>query len=186
MIVCAGSTLGSVAKGFGSLVSGLTEKTASVSMSPFVQDTIYRTLPTSELKSDPKTVVEGLAVRLLKGDVDSAKSYYAYQTGLSTTEVDTKINQAKTEFDATVKEIGVETAEAVQAVGWALFVMFLVGLLGAIFGGRTGARGNVERPLAADPILHNQRGDILPYLFGWILGVPVSILFLIFVLRSIF
>jgi hypothetical protein len=30
----------------------------------------------------------------------------------------------------------------------------------------------------------NQRGSVAPYLLGWLLGVPGSILFVIFILRG--
>ena len=70
---------------------------------------------------------------------------------------------------------------------------FVVGLLGALIGGRVGAHANLTLPLTAEQsvpyrrsVLASERGSALPYLFGWLLGVPTSILFLIFILRSIF
>jgi hypothetical protein len=33
-------------------------------------------------------------------------------------------------------------------------------------------------------ILKSESGSALPYIFGWFMGVPVSILFLIFLVRS--
>ncbi len=35
-------------------------------------------------------------------------------------------------------------------------------------------------------IIKSENGSALPYVAGWLLGVPTSILFLIFILRSIF
>ena len=32
----------------------------------------------------------------------------------------------------------------------------------------------------------NQKGSVVPYVFGWMLGVPVSVLLLIAMLRTVF
>jgi hypothetical protein len=34
-------------------------------------------------------------------------------------------------------------------------------------------------------IMKNEKGSALPYIFGWILGVPTSILFLVFLFRNV-
>ena len=41
---------------------------------------------------------------------------------------------------------------------------------------------NAELPGA---VIANEKGSALPYIFGWLLGVPGSILFLIFLVRNI-
>ncbi len=195
LMIQAGSAVSSLSRGFGRLAAGLGRGSASVVTSPFVQDAINRALGTSTLKSSPQTVAEGLADRLLMGDVDSAKAYYSYQTGLSGAEVDTKIAQLKTEFESSAKMVGEKVANAVSDTGWSLFVVFIVGLLSALIGGRTGAHANTDRPLLASeligsqmrrPAFANENGSIMPYVFGWLLGVPTSILLLIFILRSVF
>jgi len=195
LMIQAGSTVSALSRGFGHLVAGLGKGSASIASSPIVQDTINRTLGSSTLKSEPKVVAEGLAERLLVGDVESAKSYYSYQTGLSGPEVDTKIAQLKNEFQQAAKNAGDKIAKAVSDTGWSLFVVFLVGLLAALIGGRTGAHANLEHPLmetegmvfqVSGPVLANERGGMLPYVVGWLMGVPMTILFLIFVLRSVF
>lgn len=35
-----------------------------------------------------------------------------------------------------------------------------------------------------EPVTLNIRGEIAPYILGWVLGVPSSLLFLVFVLRG--
>jgi hypothetical protein len=42
----------------------------------------------------------------------------------------------------------------------------------------------MEKQISTD-VLSNEKGSVLPYIFGWLLGVPTSILFLIFIFRSI-
>jgi hypothetical protein len=34
--------------------------------------------------------------------------------------------------------------------------------------------------------IDNKRGSVLPYVVGWLLGVPVSILFLVYLVRAVF
>lgn len=33
-------------------------------------------------------------------------------------------------------------------------------------------------------VVHSEQGSVVPYVFGWFLGIPTSVLFLIFVLRG--
>jgi hypothetical protein len=91
----------------------------------------------------------------------------------------------------------VPDARVVADAGYALALTFFVGLLGALFGGRVGAQANNERPLSVEEkervatpyrpsTLASERGSALPYLLAWLLGVPTSILFMIFILRSVF
>lgn len=195
LTIVATSAIGSLTMGFGQIVSGMGQGAASIGENPRVQDAINQAMGNSTLKSDPKVVAEGLAVRLLQGDTQSAKSYYAYQSGLSEAEVSARVDQLKAQFDATAKEVGDKAAKAVAATGLSIFVLFVVGVVSALFGGRVAAHSNVERPLTVHedytstshaPMFANQRGSAMPYIFGWLLGVPASILFLIFALRAVF
>lgn len=36
------------------------------------------------------------------------------------------------------------------------------------------------------PSIDNENGSMIPYVFGWLLGVPISVLFLIALLRGVF
>jgi hypothetical protein len=197
LMIQAGSAVGSLSRGFGHLVESLSIGAANISANPRVQDTINQALGTNNLKSDSKIVAEALAVRLLQGDYDSAKSYYAYQTGLTEEEVNTKMTQLKANFEQAVKDVEEKIAIVVADTGWSLFVTFFVGLLAALIGGRTGAHANVEKPLTVEEaypvsfrtnttMLATERGSALPYIFAWFLGVPMSILFLVFMLKAIF
>lgn len=35
-------------------------------------------------------------------------------------------------------------------------------------------------------VIKNEKGEILPYVLGWFLGVPISVLLLIAMLRTVF
>ena len=192
-----GKAIGGLSHGFGSMVKGLGESSSDILSNPTVQDSINKSMPKTATKSEPKVVAQGLAIRLLKGDAESAKAYYSYETGLSGAEVDTKIAQLKNDFEAAAKNIGDKAAQTVAGIGWSFFVTFLVGLMAALIGGFIGANSNFKLPLASahsvtpkknlnTMILKNENGSAGPYILGWLLGVPTSILFLIFILRAIF
>lgn len=155
--IMASNAIGSLSMGLGNLVSGLGQGAASIGTNTRVQDTINQAFGTDTLKSDHKVVAEGLAIRLLRGDVQSAKSYYAYQSGLSEAEVNQKIDTLNAQFTATAKEIGDTAAKATTVTGFSLFILFVVGVLSALFGGRYAAHANVARPLEAKDVFttHN-------------------------------
>ncbi|MBC7458858.1 MAG: hypothetical protein H7235_11295, partial [Bdellovibrionaceae bacterium] len=111
-------------------------------------------------------------------------------------EVDAKVAQLKTDFEAAAKTVGDKAAKAVAGIGLSFFVTFVIGLMASLIGGFVGAQSNMTSPLTVTNaqskrhlnkmILENQNGSAGPYILGWLLGVPTSILFLIFLLRSIF
>jgi hypothetical protein len=150
LLMGAGNLLGGAAKGIGNFTKTAVEGAGMASSSPFVQDTVYKSFGTSNLKSDPKTVAEGLSVRLLQGDTESAKAYYAYQTGLSQSEVDAKVTQMQNDFNAALKRAEEKTAHAVGDAGICLFVLCVAGLIASLIGGHTGAQANTERPFVTN------------------------------------
>ncbi len=143
-----GKGAGSVAKGLANTAMAATSSAATLANNPAVQDTLQKALGTSNLKSEPSEVAEGLAVRLLQGDTASAKSYLAYQTGQSETEVDQRVTALKADFDQKVKAAGEKTADAVATAGWSLFLTMVLGLVAAAIGGTTAARSNAHKPFA--------------------------------------
>ena len=157
MVMAAGSGLGSIASGIGSAVKGVGNGSADLAQSPMVQDVFNNAIGTDKLKDSPREVVNGLAIRFGQGDVQSAKNYFAYETGMSASEVDAKFSEMQAKFEAAAKTVGEKTAQVVAAAGWSLFVTFLVGLAAALIGGRVGAHANVDRPLAAARLERNQR-----------------------------
>lgn len=165
--VVAVSAMGSMATGLGHLASGLGQGAASIGSNTRVQDTINQAMGTNTFKADPKVVAEGITTRLLQGDVASAKSYYAYQTGMSEAEVSANIDALNARFEAVVKEVGNKAATAAAATGFTLFILYVLGAVAAMFGGRVAAHANVARPIASEeayvttnhgPMFAHQRG----------------------------
>jgi hypothetical protein len=143
-----GNTVGSVVSGLTKTAMTATTSAAALSANPDVQDTLQRAIGTSSLKSDPKVVAEGLAVRLMRGNTQSATAYLAYQTGQTEPQVSARVTQLQSEFDAKAKIVAEKTANAVAGAGWSLFVTLLVGILGAAIGGWAAAKENSLHPLA--------------------------------------
>lgn len=147
--VLASNAIGTFSMGVGNLVAGLGQGAQAMGSNPRVQDTINQAFGSDTFKADPKVVSEGLAVRLLRGDVESAKAYYAYQTGLGQAEVSQRIDELNARFIATAKEVGDKAAEAAAAMGFSLFIVFVLGAASGMFGGRYATHANVDRPLEA-------------------------------------
>ena len=179
-----GGLAGGLSQGFAKMAQGAGNGAADISSSPVVQDAINKAIGASKLKGDPREIAKGLGLRLISGDLESVKSYLAYQTEISEAELDQKANQLKSDFDAAAKRAGEVAAKGLGRAGLSLFVFLLIGYVSAVLGGRTGAHANVDRPFARPTA--NQRGSMLPYVAGWLVGVPVSLLVLIAMLRAIF
>lgn len=200
MVVQAGAGIANLSSGLGHIVNGMAQNSTDIANSPVVQDTVNQALAGTELKSEPKEVAQGLAARLLQGKTESAKDYFAYQTGMSEAEADARVAQMQANFEVALKSAGETAAKAVAQTGYLLALAIFFGLLAAVMGGRYGAYSNVERPLAEDnydmarvniglgrkSVLANENGGAIPYILGWLLGVPVSILLLIYLVRAIF
>jgi len=46
---------------------------------------------------------------------------------------------------------------------------------------------NLQSGIAtSSELVRNEKGSALPYIFGWLLGVPVSLLILIALVRAVF
>lgn len=179
-----GGVVGGLSQGFASLAQGVGSASADASSNPVVQDLVNKAVGGAKLKADPRDVAKGLVIRLAKGDLNSVKSYLAYQTDVPESEMEQKATELKTQFDAALKQSGEVAARALGRAGLSLFVFLLVGYIAAVVGGRTGAHANVDRPFAR--VALGARGSVVPYVFGWLLGVPVSLLVLIAMLRTIF
>jgi len=146
LIVVAGSGFGQISRGTGRLAQGLGIGGSGLMGDLGVQDALYKALGKNALRSDPKEVLQGLATRLMQGDVVSAKAFLSYQTGLGTAEADARITQAMAGFNAAA----VKAAVAFADMSWSLFATFIFGQIAALFGGRVGAHANADRPLAAE------------------------------------
>ncbi|MBY0313915.1 MAG: hypothetical protein K2Q26_00215 [Bdellovibrionales bacterium] len=144
-----GNAVVGISSGVAGLAKGLSAGVADLSQNPMIQDTVSNAIP-QDVKTDQKQFVNGLTSRLLRGDVESAKVYFALNTGISSAEAEAKINELNAKFEQAAKVAGDKAAKALSVLGWTLFVTFLIGLAAAVAGGVFAARCNLRdsEPLA--------------------------------------
>lgn len=148
--------------GTGRLMGAVASEAASAAQtgvgSAFTPDTalnnaVEDALGDLNLRSDPQTVFSGVASRLIAGDTTGARNYLARQAGVSPQVVDARINQLQTQINQALTQARQQAAKALQATGWALFVMLVLGTIAATVGGALGALANVRRPLAREAVV---------------------------------
>ena len=137
----AGSLFGSAASVVG---TGLTQNQA------LIGDLIEDNMDGLTLKSDLHTVVTGVSSRLLRGDTESAKNYLARQAGLTPEDADARVNALNARLQSFVSAAKEKAATALQASGWSLFSVLILGLVAAVGGGILGSRVNTSRPMTED------------------------------------
>ncbi len=147
LVLQMAATLGAAGSAFSSMVGTAGSGVSSVVGSPQVQDVIEKSLQGLKLKADPKQVIEGVAVRLLRGDFDGARDYLALQSGLQPAEAQARIDEVKADIQTALIEVRETTARTLSAAGWTLFALMGFGLLAAIGGGMLGSHTNFRRPL---------------------------------------
>jgi hypothetical protein len=132
-----GSTAGMVASG----VQGM-------SIRPELQSFFEDELSALQLKGDPVTVIEGVALRFAINDFDSARNYLARNSNLSESAIDESFVALRTRYNQAVERVREATGKAMAYAGWIASALFVLGTLAAIFGGSIAARTNRKYPLA--------------------------------------
>lgn len=151
LIYSATSTVGAISGQISSLVATVTGASSGLTIGSRVQNLIEGSFGDDlTLKSDPEVVARGLATRLMQGNDEAAKSYLAYQTGVSRVDIEQRFQSMKSEFTARAQQIGSEVATEISTAGWVLFGTFTVGMLFSILGGSWGASVNFRKPLTED------------------------------------
>jgi enamine deaminase RidA (YjgF/YER057c/UK114 family) len=141
LLFTAGKVLGSVTRGVGAVTAAAASSASDLASSDEAQDAARGALGSANLKSPAPEVAQGISARLLRGDTEGAKRYYAYQTGQTPAEAEAKVNQLKAQLDQAAEN----AAGAAAAIGWTLFVVFSVSLLAAMLGGYEAAGANMKR-----------------------------------------
>lgn len=89
----------------------------------------------------------GVIARLISGDVQSAKNYISSQTNIDPSQVESRVNEVQSTLVNRAQEAAADTARAVSAAGWFLFVMLLLSSGSAILGGIIGSRQNAKHSI---------------------------------------
>lgn len=147
MLTQIGSALGLAGRGVGQLTGAAIGSAAQLAQNPQVQASMDEALGDLNLRSDPKTVAQGIASRLLQGDSQGARRYLAQEAGISQVEADRRINDVTQRIQAFATETAGKAAKAGQIAGWSIFGALVLGTLLAMLGGGMGARANFKSPL---------------------------------------
>lgn len=99
------------------------------------------------LKSEPSVVAAGVSTRLLRGDREGAKNYFARQADLTPAEADARIAVMKQRMDESLVKARDASATALKTAGWSLFVMITLSAIASVLGGLLGAQVNLRRTL---------------------------------------
>lgn len=149
----AGSMIGKSAVAIGTGASRVAQR-------PGVMATIGRyaedALGDLNLRSEPTVVARGVADRVVHGDSEGAKNYLARQAGITPEEADARIAQLKTRADRVIDEAKVATGNALQATGWSLFLLVILGALSSVLGGALGSVANFRNPLSREQFVARQ------------------------------
>ena len=140
----------------GKTVGFVGTSTEKIIDSPEVRNVIEDSLGDLNLKSSPQKVVTGVASRLIRGNGEEAKTYLADQAGISVTEADQRIAQAKTNVDKALITAREGAATALKTAGWALFFLVFLGAISSVLGGSLGSLTNFKKPLVQKTVLKEQ------------------------------
>jgi hypothetical protein len=144
---------GFITRSAGSMIGGAVQAGAPVvqsagnNMDIGVSNIIEDNMADVQFKTDAKTVMSGVASRMIRGNPDSAKAYLARNTNLTPAQIDAKVADLNTRLQAAANDARVAAAHAMQVSGWSLFAMLVLALIGAVFGGLFGSRVNRSVPV---------------------------------------
>jgi hypothetical protein len=148
MLSQVGSLIGLAGKGVGSVVGAVSDNAGDIADNPQVQATVDDALGDLNLRSDPRTVAQGVGSRLLRGDSQGAKTYLAREAGISPADADQRINSASQKVQAYATQAAGKAAQGAKIAGWSLFGALVLGTLVSMFGGGLGAGVNLRAPLS--------------------------------------
>ena len=142
----AGRTAGDAV---GGAAAAIGKGTSAISQSAAVSNMVEDSLGDLKIQQDRmQAVATGVATRLYRGDVGSAKNYLARQAGVSPAEADRRVNQLKERADQTLASIHSGAAEALRSTGLTLLFSALLGALAGSGFGALGSRSNRRKPFA--------------------------------------
>ena len=148
MLSQIGIGVGMIGKGIGNLSASAASGAAELAKSSRLNAVVEDVVADMDLKAPATTVVEGVVIRLVRGDTESAQNYLAAQAGISRADAEQRIETFNQKFKQTMTDVGERTAQFGSMVGWTAFLTILVGTLAAVFGGAAGALMNMRKPLS--------------------------------------
>jgi len=156
-IISAGGAAGSlIGKGASVIGSGVSEAAQRPAVVNRVNQFAENAIGDLNLRSDPGVVAQGVATRIIAGNTEGAKNYLALQSGITPDEADARIAQLKTEADKAIGDAKAAAGDALQATGWSLFLLVILGALSSVLGGALGSVANFRNPLSREQFTARQ------------------------------
>jgi hypothetical protein len=118
--------------------------------SGLINDLIEDQLGGVEIRGDIGTVASGVAGRLIRGDVESAKTYLSRHTNLTPAEIDARVTDLQARVNTALNDARTAAGRALQVSGWSIFGLFVLGMIFSALGGSLGARANMRVPMTSD------------------------------------
>lgn len=144
------ATIVSMGGAAGSIIGGVSRVADQPGVMNTVSQLAENALGDMNLRSDPGVVAQGVATRLIRGNTDGAKNYLAMQAGITSEEADARIVQLKTQADKAIGDAKAGAGDALQATGWSLFLLVILGALSSVLGGALGSVANFRNPLSRE------------------------------------
>lgn len=142
-----GNMLGSVTSGVSSAVSTAANWVSDIAGSQQAQQIVQEAIgENTQLQAPPQEVLQTVAVRLVTGDVQGAKTYLSNQTNLSPQEIDQAVTQIQSRLQTVAAGATGQIGSAIEAAGWALFISIVLGSAAALGGGAAGGRASHRKP----------------------------------------
>lgn len=160
-VVSAGGAAGSlIGKSASAIGTGASEAAQQPAVMNKVNQFAEKAIGNLNLRSEPTVVAQGIGTRLINGDAEGAKNYLANQAGITPEEADTRIAQLKTEADQAVGDAKAAAGDALQATGWSLFLLVMLGALSSVLGGALGSVANFRNPLSREQFTARQHAHV--------------------------
>lgn len=119
---------------------------AAASQNPGMQMAMEDLLGDTNIKNDPQGTIAGVTTRLVQGNTEGAKTFFARQAGITKAEADAKIAQAQAKIDELKKQTREAAAATMKTTGWSVFLFCFVSALFAAIGGWMATVYNINVP----------------------------------------
>lgn len=140
---------GGIARTVGAVGSSV-DDVAQVMQNPQVSGLLDRLTGDLNLRSEPDVVVEGVIVRLVRGNENGAINYFARQANIPTEQARQRIGAVREDLQAAIQSTAVGATNMMTGAGWALFATMVIGAIAATMGGALGSRENLRHPISAE------------------------------------
>jgi hypothetical protein len=148
MVVQIGIGLGALSYGMSGVRNAVTGAAGGLMSNPQMIVVVEDALGDLRLQGPHESVVQGVLMRVVRGDQDSAVTYLASQAGIPREQALARYDNLKVQVARMTDELTSGAAAALKAMGWLAFGMMALGTAAAMAGGGFGAQMNLRNPVS--------------------------------------